>query len=127
MLTISCSRCGKDISNIRYPVLLRGIKQLGITDQWRIRAISDEIRDGRPPEGAEPATEEEIYQIKQLGHDLVALMLYEMTYCDECARAQVDMWSISPAEPAQRELSPEQQRAAFHVVPGGKKETEPRD
>ena len=39
MLAIVCSKCGKDLSNERYPILLRGIKKLGVIDQWRVRAI----------------------------------------------------------------------------------------
>ncbi len=124
MLTISCSKCGKDISSIRYPILLRGIKQLGITNQWRVRAISSEIRDGHPLKGEEPATEEEIYHVKQLGHDLVALMLYEMTFCDECAKTEVQTWSPLSGEPCPFGLSPEEQRATFHLLKGGKKDDE---
>ena len=122
MIMIVCSKCGKDISNIRYPILLRGIKKLGITDKWRVRTISNQIRDGRPPKDEEPATEEEIYHVKQLGHDLVALMLYEMTFCDECARTEARAWSPLSGEPCPFKLSPEEQRATFYLVKGGKEE-----
>ena len=68
----------------------------------------NQIRDGQPAKNEEPATKEEIYHVRQLGHDLIALMLYEHA-CDELARLEVKTWSPLSGEPRPFELSPEEQ------------------
>ena len=126
MLVILCSKCGKDISDFHYAILLRDFKRAGITDGLRARAISNEIRDGFPPKGERPASEDEIDCIRQLGHELVALMLYEPSLCEECLKAYLYVWDPKSGQPCPFELTPEltqrERRALFRILNGGKKE-----
>jgi len=96
------------------------LKELGITDKWRIREISNEIRDGQTTKGKEPASDEEKRALFQFGHELIALALYQPVFCKKCAGEELQVWDPKSGEPCPFELSPEDQRATFHLVKGGK-------
>jgi hypothetical protein len=119
MIRIVCDKCGKDISMDHYKILLRNFADLGMTDAWRVREISNEMRDGLPEKDKQPATDKEKDVVRQLGHELTALMLYSPIICHECVKTNVITWDPSSGEPLPFLLSPEERRAAFRLLPGG--------
>jgi hypothetical protein len=116
MLKVVCDQCGEEMPE----VLSQTLDYLGLatTDKWRVRLISNEIRDKY--KGKDAATEEEKEAVIQLGHELIQLALYQPVFCKKCARKYVHEWDPKSGEPCPFELSPGEQRASFHLVKSGK-------
>ncbi|MEN6486358.1 MAG: hypothetical protein ABFD98_15895 [Syntrophobacteraceae bacterium] len=120
MLKILCSKCQADVPEEAYELLMRNLIELSITDNWRVREISNEIRDGFPQPGQTPASEEEKEAVIQLGHELIALALYQPILCKKCGEVSYHTLDPKSNQPSPFALSPEERRAAFRLLPGGK-------
>ena len=87
MLKIVCDKCQEEIPEHSVNDHMSELKELGITNKWRIRQISNDIRDGR--QGGNSASDEEKRALFQFGHELIALAVYQPTYCEKCATGKV--------------------------------------
>ena len=99
MLKVVCDKCGEEVPN----ALSQKLDYLGLatTDKWRVRLISNEIRDDY--KGEDTASDEEKSAVLQFGHELIALATYQPVICAKCGG-----------------YSPEARREKFQLVKGGK-------
>ncbi len=93
MLKVMCDSCREEAPEVLSEKLERLFAKLGTTDKWRVREISNDIRDEYKGEGAAP--QEEKRAVFQFGHELIALALYQQVYCEKCVqkaqRADIDL------------------------------------
>ena len=83
MLKIVCDICQEPIPGLTTDYLMTDLMKLGITDKWRIKEISDEIRGGC--KGTHAASDEEKAALFEFAYELIGLAVYQPVFCPKCA------------------------------------------
>ena len=84
MIRFACDQCGSDMTE-EVISCLEGVNAIvGLTDKGKIRRISDYLQDGHGYSAEEPFTRDQYERIRDLGHSLIAYMVYQPTICRKC-------------------------------------------
>lgn len=86
MIRFACDRCRCDMTeDVMSP--LEGVNAIvGLTDKRKIQLISNFLQDGHRYSGKEPFTREQYERVRDLGHSLIAYMVYQPTVCQHCRK-----------------------------------------